>query len=107
MTMPEPDIELITCHGWGLSPAVWKEWEKFLPAEVQVCHQDRGYFRPKKNPRFRYGQSRKILIVHSFGLHWCPVDLLSEADHLIIAGGFVSFHPDHPEDDRRSRFVLR
>ncbi len=105
--MPDPKIELITCHGWGLSPSVWDVWEELLPADVSVTHLDRGYFGEEKEAGFRYPGSRKIVMAHSFGLHWCPRQLVEQADHLIITGGFLSFHPDAPDEGRRSRLILR
>ncbi|MEX2368365.1 MAG: alpha/beta hydrolase [Balneolaceae bacterium] len=57
--------------------------------------------------KFRQAKSHKIVMLHSFGLHWCPPDLISEADHLIIFSGFVDFHPVEDDAKRRSKLILQ
>jgi pimeloyl-[acyl-carrier protein] methyl ester esterase len=102
-------VEIITFHGWGFSPAIWDGFEKNLCAleNLDIRHADRGYFRKENLPAFQQTDSRKIIIVHSYGLHWCPPEWIQSADHMIILSGFLSFHPRDPEKSRRSRHMLR
>ncbi|MEX1063013.1 MAG: alpha/beta hydrolase [Balneolaceae bacterium] len=105
--MDRANTELITFHGWGFSPNVWEGWESILPSAVRFIHADRGYFGPPCKPSFSESSGRKVLLTHSFGLHWCPAGLLAEADHLVVLSGFLDFHPAATEENRRSRLVLR
>ena len=107
--MSENITEIITFHGWGFSPGIWSEWEQILAGTVGVSvqHADRGYFGKENIPSFRDANGSKILMVHSFGLHWCPQELIRSADHLIIISGFLSFHPETPREARKSKLVLR
>jgi pimeloyl-[acyl-carrier protein] methyl ester esterase len=74
---------------------------------MAAAHADRGYFGRENAPGFSDKAVRKIIMTHSFGLHWCPAGLLEEADHLVIVSGFISFHPEEPGERRRSKLFLR
>ena len=100
-------VELITYHGWGFRPDIWKGWERRLPDELSVRHADRGYYDQPVIPEFHANADRKVILAHSFGLHWCPAEQLEEADHLILLCGFLRFHPREGQQERRSRLLLR
>lgn len=97
-------IEWITCHGWGLDASIFSNWETELPEGVRLDHCDRGYLGSDRDAAFSAQADWKLLVLHSFGLHWCPRDLLSRADELVILSGFASFHPADPRQQRLSRF---
>lgn len=99
--------ELITYHGWGFDSSIWKSWEERLSGSVELHHADRGYFGPASHPSFSTDPGRKVLIVHSFGLHWCPPEELERADHLVILSGYRRFHPSVGQEERRSQLTLR
>lgn len=107
--MYDKTAEIITFHGWGFFPEIWSDWERVLTKEYghKVIHADRGYFGEEHIPEFQQKSSPKVVIVHSYGLHWCPKELLEEADHLIIVSGFLSFHPDNSSEARKSKLILR
>lgn len=107
--MSDDLAEIITFHGWGFSSEIWSDWEKVLSGGHghNIMHADRGYFGKEYTPEFSETRSPKILIVHSFGLHWCPEYILNKADHLIIISGFLSFHPDNAGEARKSNLILR
>lgn len=102
-------IELITFHGWGFSAGIWTEIEEELNRidGLMIRHADRGYFGNSTLPEFEYSDSIKMVMVHSYGLHWCPAKWIESADHVIIISGFLSFHPPDPKMNRRSKHILR
>ena len=106
--MNEYDAHIITCHGWGFNPTFWRELEYRMANRFIFNHADRGYFGTPSNPRFPDDpQIRKILFLHSFGLHWCDDKLFKQADHIVIMAGFLNFHPENGEDFKRSKLTLR
>lgn len=107
--MSDISAEIITFHGWGFSPEIWSDWEQVLTNEYghKIMHADRGYFGEQNIPEFQENSNPGIIIVHSYGLHWCPKELLNKADHLIIVSGFLSFHPDGNSEARKSKLILR
>lgn len=106
--MIKTDTHIIAYHGWGLSSDFWHKWESILSDEVRFDASNRGYSGEEKIIRFdNESVSKRILFVHSFGLHWCPHEILSEADHLVIFGGFLNFHPDNEKKKKRSHFFIQ
>lgn len=99
--------DIITFHGWGFSPDIWAEWDSLIPDIASIRHADRGYFGDRKVPVFKRFSEQRVIITHSFGLHWCPSDLILQADHLVVISGFLSFHPDQPKRARRSKLLLQ
>lgn len=105
--MAERKIEICTFHGWALSADIWLPWENHLPSDIYWKHADKGYFGNRADVSFSRGVDKKILLVHSYGLHWCPPALLKETDHLVILSSFLSFHPEEPEKFKRSKLLLQ
>jgi len=101
---------ILTFHGWGFSPDIWNIWEQLMPGNTTFEHADRGYFGTPYTPIFpsdSLNNSQKILLVHSFGLHWCPSSLLEEADALVVLSGFLSFHPPFGAESKGSKLALQ
>lgn len=105
--MPDLKTDLITFHGWGFSADIWSGWDSLVPEYVSIRHANRGYFGDRKVPEFNNSTEQKVIMAHSFGLHWCPHELIMKADHLVIVSGFLSFHPDQPRQARRSKLMLQ
>lgn len=97
------ESEWITCHGWGLSASLFAPWEQHLPEGVSLAHCDRGYMQDPRIVRFSNEAKWRVLWVHSYGLYWCPDDVMQEADHLVILSGFSRFHPTDRKQRRLSR----
>jgi pimeloyl-[acyl-carrier protein] methyl ester esterase len=100
-------IEAIAYHGWGYDHTCWDVWQSRVVAQTisfAVC--DRGYFGEPAAPQFSE-DGLKLLLVHSFGLHLCPVEQLQTADALIIFSSFLTFHPTEERAKRRSQRVLQ
>lgn len=105
--MVQPDVEILACHGWGLQPSFWDSLSSRLPEQVDFTGLNRGYYGKPVERSFEQGAHKKMLMTHSFGLFWCPEELLEEADHLIIFSGFLHFHPGDPDSEKRSRMTVR
>ncbi|MBD2462320.1 alpha/beta hydrolase [Oscillatoria sp. FACHB-1407] len=100
-------IEAIAYHGWGFDQQCWASWKTHF-AEHGIALQtfDRGYFGESHAAKFA-NHSHKVVMVHSYGLHLCPPEHLSQADLLVIFASFVQFHPQGERDKRRSQRVLQ
>lgn len=98
------NLDILAFHGWGFDSGFWKNWPKLLPSSVRFNAADRGYFLNKKSPEFLSDSSHKVLFLHSFGLHWCPIDLLEESTCIVIFNSFKDFHSN---DEKRSKEILR
>lgn len=100
-------IEAIAYHGWGYDRTCWDTWKTALAAHhISLTASDRGYFGEAAMPQFSPGVF-KLLLVHSYGLHLCPVEQLQMADLLVIFSSFLTFHPDEERARRRSQRVLQ
>jgi pimeloyl-[acyl-carrier protein] methyl ester esterase len=96
-------IEAIAYHGWGFGADCWSDWlPRFASLGGSLRCADRGYFGAPQSWAFGPG-SYKILLTHSYGLHWCPVEQLAAADLWICLAGFGAFHPAEEPDRRRSQ----
>ena len=49
----------------------------------------------------------KVIFVHSYGLHLCPIADLLQAELLVIFSSFQTFHPFKESPKRRSQQILR
>lgn len=99
-------LELIAYHGWGFDRSFWKSWQKWMPEFIEWNSFDRGYFGEAGKPEFSSASKARVIITHSFGLHFCTDGALKQADALLIFGGFLSFHPQAAQFRRRSRLVV-
>lgn len=99
---------IIAYHGWGFSASFWNPIQNSLENNILFESADRGYFNNPVNPVFRSnGKIKNIVVTHSFGLHWCDNETLQLADHLVVLGGYLNFHPSDEEEYRRSKLTLR
>ncbi|MGF1670869.1 MAG: alpha/beta fold hydrolase [Balneolaceae bacterium] len=106
--MNKRHAHIIAYHGWGLTDSFWKKWNELLSNNIQFEAVSRGYTGKRIYADFNEDVTvKKIVFVHSFGLHWCPQHILSQTDHLVIFGGFLDFHPDSDTERKRSRFIVQ
>jgi len=101
----EIKAEITAFHGWGLNAGLWKPWKKMLPSHIALHTADRGYFSEPKNVRFELKDSIKILFLHSYGLHWCPQDLIEKAEVIVIFTSFVQYFAD--EKNRLVEYTVK
>lgn len=104
--MPSPP-EIIAYHGWGFNAACWRDWQAEMTRQGYHWQSfDRGYFGSSYQPHFT-AAARKILFVHSYGLHLCPIEQLQQADALVIFSSFQEFHPASRLRSRSQQVVQR
>lgn len=100
--------EVIAYHGWGFAASCWQAWELRLRQQGYRLQQfDRGYFGEGAQPRFEASNLTKVIFVHSYGLHLCPVEQLQQADVLVMFSSFCAFHPERASLKKRSQQVLQ
>lgn len=101
-------IEVIAYHGWGFDRSCWEAW-KLIFEQIGCNFQtfDRGYFGQAIQPEFKELESKKIILVHSYGLHLCPIAQLKLADVCIIFSSFLEFHPASNPARKRSQAIVQ
>lgn len=103
-----PDhLNWLLMHGWGFDASVWTEWSRRLPDTQNTYIPDRGYFHASSE--FKPGLKnfgRHVAVTHSMGLHLIPDGWWNRITHLVIIGGFLSFHPSEKNRKRRSQKIL-
>jgi pimeloyl-ACP methyl ester carboxylesterase len=101
-------IHMLAYHGWGFSASFWDPLKKYLNSTIDFKAADRGYFHSAKNPQFSdKNDFLKVVLVHSSGIQWCDSSIFRQADHLVIAGGYLKFHPSDFDQYRKSKLVMR
>ncbi len=105
------DMEVLLQHGWALDSTMWSRWtdaqRQSLPA-INIKVAERGYFyTPSTQPTFSESDCRKILVVHSLGLHLASKSQLEKANLLVIIGGFANFHDGTEKESRLSQIAVR
>lgn len=121
--------DIIVYHGWGFDRTCWHDWgDRFTAQGHRVQTFDRGYLSGAidaekeqfATPSFALPSFvedsvdnafdaqiiQRILILHSFGLHLCPIETIQQSDRVIIFGGFLCFHPEESRLNRRSKRVV-
>lgn len=99
-------VEILAYHGWGFDRDFWASWTGILPPHISLKPADRGYFTKATAPSFDPSSAKKILFLHSYGLHWCPKEKFIEADAVVIFNGFGEFLPLKEPGRSRSKKVL-
>lgn len=105
-----PDLEVILQHGWALDASMWSAWTlrfRELSSSTSVKIADRGYFAPANHVSFSDGASRKILVVHSLGLHLASRAQFEKANLLVIICGFAHFHGGSERQSKLSKIAVR
>ncbi|RNC85493.1 MAG: alpha/beta hydrolase [Balneola sp.] len=103
----EKQIEIHAYHGWGFDSTFWTPIQNRLPEHVLLKPADRGYFGGSFEPEYGVGVKRKVLFLHSYGVHWCPLEKREEVDLIVVFNGFDSFHPLKNPDKSRSKKTLK
>lgn len=104
---PSPP-EILAYHGWGFDATCWQKWQTHLSQQGYDWKSfDRGYFGHPVQPDFSASASTKMIFVHSYGLHLCPIEQLKKADRIIIFSSFLNFHPESPSLRKRSQQMVQ
>jgi len=101
------DCQFLAFHGWAFDRHFWDNWEAELSTFGNFQSYDRGYFGDPHEIEMDNSDGPLILISHSYGLHQIDEPLFEQADLLIIAGGFLYFHPYAAQYKRRSRLIVQ
>lgn len=105
--MNAADIEVIAFHGWGFDSSFWQPLQQNLD-QISFLFADRGYFLEPSNPEFsKPNASYKVVMAHSNGMHTCPDEILNQADHLFILGGFLRFYPSQRILRKKKKLMVR
>lgn len=103
----EREVEVHAYHGWGFDSSFWNPIKEVLPKHILFKSADRGYFGGDFNPEFDPQSKLKVLLLHSYGVHWCSPEKKEQANVIIIINGFNSFHPLQNPAKSRSKMVLK
>ena len=101
------ETEILAFHGWGFDAKAWDTWSPYLGDSCRLQAFDRGYYGATRDPVFRFANTQKVIFAHSYGLHLCPTWQLNSCDLLVIFNGFLSFHPQTPRLEKKSRLILQ
>ncbi|MDX1640777.1 MAG: alpha/beta hydrolase [Balneolaceae bacterium] len=106
--MSRKSIQILAYHGWGFDKSLWYPLQKEFEDYVIFNLADRGYFSGPVEPSWKRDPGiKKVLLVHSYGLHWCSNKILEQADHLVMIGSFLNFHPEEKNEYKRSKLLVR
>lgn len=108
--MSEKNYHIIAYHGWGFNPSIWEPLQAELEPYARFDCANRGYFSDSYEPAWQdYAEpgTENLLFIHSYGLHWCKNEILRKADHVVLIGSFLNFHPAAKKEFKRSKLVLR
>lgn len=103
----ERTVEVHAYHGWGFNGDFWNGLKVILPKHIFLKPADRGYFGGDFEPEFSHEATSKVLFLHSYGVHWCPVEKMEQADTIVIFNGFDAFHPLTNPAKFRSKKILK
>jgi pimeloyl-ACP methyl ester carboxylesterase len=99
-------IEILAYHGWGFDDSFWDKIKENLPKSFSFKAANRGYFGKKNLPTFSENADTKVLFAHSFGTHWVNVELVHQADYLVLFNAFDQFINWHSDQEKRERKML-
>lgn len=103
----EYEIEVHAYHGWGFDAQFWNPIRSLIGKNVLFKPADRGYYGTEFIPEYDSQINKKILLLHSFGLHWCAVEIMEQADIIILLNSFDAFHPIGFTEKSRSKKILK
>jgi pimeloyl-[acyl-carrier protein] methyl ester esterase len=106
--MPVP-LDVIAMHGWASDARCWEVWQ---PATAPLGWRwqtgERGYGElPPRVPAWsgHSAGARRVVLGHSLGPHLVPVEVLAQADAVVLLASFAQFVPGG-RAGRRTRAAL-
>ena len=109
----DTQTEILAYHGWGFTAACWQDYETAFVSTTWKSF-DRGYFGRPHSVQFSSVKSsaglescRRVVIAHSYGLHFCPDGVLAQTDVLILLNSFLGFHGVEPSLQAKSQRKLQ
>ena len=97
-------VKVSLYHGWAENHQIWNRMEEAAGIEFEFERYERGYF---DNPH-EISKSRisDLLITHSYGIHWVPMEHLLKAKIIFVISGFGSFHPLNANQKKISQKII-
>ena len=94
--------QFISQHGWAFDSSLWIELKKIYIEDDWIWQDnERGYFnRTCLSPKWinDYSLNRKrVIIIHSLGIHLIDRNILLNASHVIFINSFYNFIPDNKD----------
>ena len=88
-------LQLIAMHGWAGDQRGWAPFAAAAAAHGwSWSNGERGYGHlPPAMPSWEASR-RRVLVVHSLGLHLLPTELLAQAEAVILLASFGQFVPE-------------
>ncbi|NBB77032.1 MAG: hypothetical protein GVY02_06595 [Bacteroidetes bacterium] len=107
--MSSYEAQILAYHGWGLDYSFWDLVKSELGGIYKLNAANRGYFGEELNPEWDkfHSEIPKIVIAHSYGLHWCPEERIEKADGLILVNSFTQFHPRKAVEFKASKRLTK
>lgn len=85
--------EIYFVHGWGCDGTVWHKWLPAINKNATYQIFDRGYGEiDGENISLSNTTSFKVLIAHSLGLHFIPLEFFQRINVLVLISSFRHFH---------------
>jgi len=100
--------QIISQHGWAFDSSVWKELKNIYIDNNWIWEDnERGYFNKKSvSPKWLNNNSlnkKRVIIIHSLGIHLIDKNILLKASHAIFINSFYNFIPDSKDRKLISR----
>ena len=100
--------QIISQHGWAFDSSVWKELKNIYIDNNWIWEDnERGYFNKKSvSPKWVNNNSlnkKRVIIIHSLGIHLIDKNILLKASHAIFINSFYNFIPDSKDRKLISR----
>lgn len=88
-------LQLIAMHGWAGDQRGWAPFASAAAAQGWSWRNgERGYGHLAATMPGWGASGRRVLVVHSLGLHLLPAELLAEAEGVILLASFGRFVPE-------------
>ncbi|MGA1410759.1 MAG: alpha/beta fold hydrolase [Prochlorotrichaceae cyanobacterium] len=100
-------MEILAYHGWGFTASCWQHYTHALSPATWKSF-DRGYFGNPQDIGFSTAslESGRVVIAHSYGLHFCPLSVLAKTELLILLNSFLRFHSSETRLQQKSQRKL-
>ena len=94
--------QIISQHGWAFDSSFWTELKNICIKNNWIWKDnERGYFNKKSvSPKWVNNNSlnkKKVIMVHSLGIHLIDKNILLNASHAIFINSFYNFIPDNKD----------
>ena len=93
--------EIISQHGWAFDSSLWTELRKiYIDSSWIWQDSERGYFnRALVSPKWinNSHNQKKVIIIHSLGIHLIDKNVLLNASHAIFINSFYNFIPKNKD----------